>query len=236
MIETLQEIGLSHRESKCYIALLELGSTKIGPLCKKTEIPSSKIYEILEKLIKKGLVAYTLKDNIKYFQASDPKNIINHLEDKKKMVEQIIPQLLLKQQFSKKQSVELFEGEKAILRLFTNRIADAKPKELYVEFAMSENNKTEQINRHFRTLTLKKKEKGLDVRILKNIKDYKREKHTKVKLRYTQFNLPQGISIFRDSVIITSWGETPTAIKIESELYAKQYKEFFLELWVGAKK
>ena len=60
---------------------------------------------------------------------------------------------------------------------------------------------------------------------------YKKEKHTKLKLKYTEFNLPQGITIFRNTVIILSWIESPIAIKIESETISKQLREFFIDLW-----
>jgi hypothetical protein len=73
------------------------------------------------------------------------------------------------------------------------------------------------------------------VKLLKNIKDYKKEEHTKLKIRYTEFNLPQGITIFRDYVILVSWIDSPIAIKIESEVFAIQLKKFFLELWKIAK-
>ena len=84
-------------------------------------------------------------------------------------------------------------------------------------------------------MTLKRKDKGLDTRLLKNIKYYKKEKHTKLKLKYTKFNLPQGITIFRTYVIILSWIDFPIAIKIESEIFSSQLKDFFLELWNVAK-
>ena len=228
MIETLQELGLNRRESICYTALLELGSSKVGEIIKKTEIPSSKIYEILEKLIKKGLVSYIIKGKIKHYQASDPKTLLNYIDEKKKKVQEIILQLLSKQKLSKRQNVEIFEGQKAIFSLFTDLIHDAKPKELYLIFSINEENKNEQANLFFRNLTIRRKEKKLDVKLLKNIKYYKKEKHTKLKLKYTKFNLPQGITIFRNNVIILSWVESPIAINIESEIFADQLREFFL--------
>lgn len=234
--ETLQELGLSRRESICYISLLELGSSKVGKIVKKSNIPSSKIYEILNKLIQRGLVSYVIKDNVKHYQASDPKNLINYIDEKKKKVEEVLPELLLKQKFSNKQSVELFEGQKAIFTLFTNLISDAKPKEMYFIFSLNEENKNDQANLFFRNLTIRRKEKKLDVQLLKNIKHYIKEKHTKLKLRYTEYNLPQGITVFRNYVILLSWTESPIAIKIESKTFAKQQKEFFLELWEKAKK
>ncbi len=234
--ETLQELGLSRRESICYTALLELGSSSIGDIVKKAGIPSSKIYEILDKLIKRGLVSYVIKNNVKYYQSSDPKTLINYIEEKKRKIEEVMPQLLLKQKFTKKQSVELFEGQKAVFTLFTDLIRDAKAEELYLVFSIDEENKGDQANLFFKNLAVRRTEKKLDVRLLKNIKYYIKEKHTKLKLRYTKFNLPQGITIFRNYVILLSWTETPAAIKIESEIFAGQLRTFFSELWETAKK
>ncbi len=234
--ETLQEIGLNKRESICYTALLELGSTTIGKIIEKTEIPSSKIYEILNKLIKKGLASYIIKGKIKHYQASNPQNLLNIVDEKRKKIQEAIPELLLKQKLSKKQSVEIYEGQKAIFTLFTNLIENSKQKEKYLIFSINEENKNEAANLFFKNLAIRRKEKKLDVKLLKNIKHYKKEKHTKLEIKYTKFNLPQGITLFQNNTIILSWTETPTAIKIESENFTKQLKEFFTQLWKEAKK
>jgi len=233
--KALQELGLNKRESICYTALLELGSSKIGAIVKKTGIPSSKIYEILDKLINRGLVSYVKIGKIKHYQASDPKTLLNYIDEKKKKIEEILPQLLLKQKLSTKQSVEMFEGQKALFSLFTNLIKDAKAKEQYLIFSINEENKNDAANLFFKNLAVRRKEKKLDVRLLKNMKHYKKEKHTKLKLKYTEFNLPQGITIFRNIVVILSWVESPIAIKIESETISNQLREFFLGQWKIAK-
>jgi len=232
---TLEELGLSRRESICYSALLELGSSKVGVICKKTKIPSSKIYEILDKLIDRGLVTFVIRGKIKHYQSSDPKILLSLVDEKKHMIEEILPSLLLKQKFSKKQSVEMFEGQKALFSLFTDLISDAKPKETYLVFSIGEENKNEQAKLFFRNLTIRRKTKKLDVRVLKNIKYHVKERHTKVLLRYTKVNLPQGITIFRESVVMVSWLDSPVAIKIQSKVFADQFKEFFLDLWKDAK-
>lgn len=233
--ETLQELGLNRRESICYTSLLELGSSKVGEIVRKTKIPSSKIYEVLNRLIQRGLVTYVIKNNIKHFQASDPRVLLNFIDEKKKRLKHIMPQLLLKQKLSKKQSVELFEGQKAVFSLFTNLISTARSKELYLVFSIDEENKNEQANLFFKNLAVRRKGKKLDVRLLKNERYYSKEKHTKLKLRYTNFNLPQGITIFRNLLIILSWADSPVAIKIESETIAEQQRNFFLDLWKKAK-
>ncbi|MBW3012929.1 helix-turn-helix domain-containing protein, partial [Candidatus Woesearchaeota archaeon] len=83
-VETLLEgLGLTKSEISVYLALLELGSSTTGKIVDKSGASSSKIYEILDKLIQKGLVSYVLKANIKYFEAAPPKRILDYIEEKK---------------------------------------------------------------------------------------------------------------------------------------------------------
>lgn len=235
MIEELEELGLGRREALTYVALVELGSSKVGVIVKRTGIPSSKIYEILDKLIKRGFVSYVIKGKVKFYQAADPRNLLAYIEEKKKKVQDVLPQLLLKQKFVKRHSVEMYEGQKALFSLFTDLIKEGKPNELYIVFSIGEENKSKEATLFFKNLAVRRKEKRLDVRILKNIQEYRKEKHTKVKLRYTRFNLPQGITVFRNNVIIVSWVDSPVAIRIESSTFADQLRNFFLEHWKESK-
>ena len=52
----LEKIGLTNGESKVYLALLEIGLSSTGQIIEKSQITSSKVYIILQKLEKKGLV------------------------------------------------------------------------------------------------------------------------------------------------------------------------------------
>ena len=58
----LENIGLTDGEIKVYLALIKLGSSTSGPITDKSGVSRSKIYNILERLIQKGLVSYTIKE------------------------------------------------------------------------------------------------------------------------------------------------------------------------------
>ena len=239
MIEkTLRELNLNKTESQTYLALLKLGKTTTGPLCKQTKIPSSKIYAILNNLESLGLVTHNIQGKTKQFTPRNPKVLFSLIEEKKTKIKAILPELLAIHHEENEQSVELYTGYKAVFALFDELIHSAKSKEDYFVFAVKEHNKDEQMNRFFRTLTLRRKEKNLNVKILKNATARKglEKKHSKVKLKYTEFNLPQGITIFRNDVILISTSnKEPTAIRITSKSYAKEMHTFFLELWKKAK-
>jgi sugar-specific transcriptional regulator TrmB len=232
VIENMQELGLSKREESCYCVLLEIGETTVGALINKTKIPSSKIYEVLDRLIEKGLVSFVIKSGRKNYQAKSPQIFLQQLDEKKKKLEVLVPKLMSIQNTSA-QSVEMFVGAKAILTMFTNIIADVKKGEDYLIFALGEEKKSESENIILRTLTLRRKDKNLNVMMLKNKKYKNNELHTKIKIKYVDFDFPQGITVFRDKVIFLSWSnpEAPLAVVITSEEFSGEFKKFFGSIW-----
>ncbi len=240
--EILSEIGLTERESKVYLALLELGSTTTGPLVKKSGVPNSKIYEILESLQNKGLVSWIIKGKTKYFQASDPKKILSIFKEKEREIENLIPLLEFKQK-KEKQSVELFEGIKSIFAFLTDLIDASKKGETYYSFSFGKEHENEQVEIFYKKIGIKRQEKGLSIRILANkeaedaFKKAYADRIASLKkiVRITDFNFPQGIIVFRDNIIILNWEETPTAIHIQNKKLSDQYTKFFEDLWKQAK-
>ena len=105
--ELLRQIGLTDGEIKIYFALLDKGSSKTGELSKNSGVHTSKVYPILDKLIQKGLASYIIENNVRYYQATDPKQLIEYMRQKKraideqeKEIEKLIPEILLKQKIS----------------------------------------------------------------------------------------------------------------------------------------
>lgn len=243
-LNAFEEIGLTKREVKVYLALLELGSTTIGRILEKTLIPSSKIYEILSRLENKGLVSHIKIEGKRNYQAADPKSVLTFLDEKRAKISEIMPELLEKQKFSgKKQSVEMFEGNQAIFNMLRNIIENSKPRDLYLAFTHGEEHQNETINIFYKNFIKRRKEKKLDIKLLANnsIKKLFQELYTKkefqeTSIKFTDFNFPHGMTIFKDNIIMITWKENPTAVKIQSNQIADEFRNFFLQLWKLAKK
>lgn len=242
-ISAFEGIGLTPREIKVYLALIELGSTKIGRILEKTQIPSSKIYEILGRLQDKGLVSYVKVENTRHYQASNPNSILTFLDEKRTKISEVIPELIEKQKFAQeKQSVEIFEGPKAIFNLLTNMISSAKPGEFYLAFTHGEEHQNELINIFYKKFIKLRNEKKLLVKLLTHThvkplfeKIYTKEEFKQTHTRFTDFNFPQGLTIFQDNLIFVTWGEHPTAVRMKSERISSDFRAFFLQLWNLAK-
>ena len=91
--EGLAELGIKGNEAKIYLSLLKLKSSSVGEIAKKSETNRRDVYDILEKLINKGLVTYIFRNNVKYFQASDVHNLVEMVKEKEKILGSIMPAL-----------------------------------------------------------------------------------------------------------------------------------------------
>ncbi len=238
MEKIFRDLGFSEREIKVYLSLLELGSTTVGPIAAKTRLQHSKVYQTLEKLIDKGLVSFIIKSKTKYFQAHDPKQILNILKEKEKRFSEILPKLKEKQGHSKeKQIATVYEGYKAIKAMFDLILEELNNKSYYYVFAFKDDYLTSKIASIFlRNIHMQLSDKKVDDRLIANIsikKEFKKNYSDikAIKYKFTNINLPLGLMIINDRVINWIWGERPTAVEIVSKQIAQQYKKFFLEIW-----
>jgi len=145
-ITILKKIGFTNGEIMVFLALLELGETTTGPIINKSHISSSKVYEILYKLIEKGLVSCIYKDKIKYFQPSSPKMLIDYFkkekmifEESEKALQDIIPQLEQKYKTSEEsQTSSVYEGFAGIKTALSQMLDKMEKKEEYYVFTVDE--------------------------------------------------------------------------------------------------
>jgi hypothetical protein len=57
-----------------------------------------------------------------------------------------------------------------------------------------------------------------------------------VEMRFLSLPFPHAVGIGKKRVIISLWLPTAIAFEIESERMTKRYRDFFEQMWLGAKK
>jgi sugar-specific transcriptional regulator TrmB len=241
--EILEQIGLSRNEIKIYFTLLELEQSTATPIVRKSGIPNSKIYPTLDKLIKKGLVSYVIKNNVKYFQASDPKNLIELLSNKEKQIiqqkneiEKLIPVIEHKRKLAKdKQEAAIYEGLDGIKAAFSRLINSVQKEQEYYVFTLGEELERDDLKRFFQNYHKTRIEKKIKVKLIASEKIrevfIKYHKYKNMRVKYSRQKLPAGIFIYDDCVMTVVWHGEPTAFVIKSKNNASQYREFFNEIW-----
>jgi HTH-type transcriptional regulator, sugar sensing transcriptional regulator len=235
----LEDIGLTNAEIKVYIALLELGTTTAGPILDKTGLQNSVVHMTLHKLLEKGFATYILKGKTRHYQASDPKNILNFIEQKKKKFETLLPELLIRQKTQEKQEAEIYEGIKGFKNAHYEMIEEAKKGDEYLFFSFSqmESEYTEQALAFFKDFERERKLRGIAIkgicpRELRN-KLLDRDMST---MLFVDFPIPTNISICNDKVIFMPWEDKPITILVHSRQLAESFKNFFYSIWNKYKK
>jgi len=241
--QLLEEIGLTKGEVKVYLTLLKTGETTTGKIIEEAQISSGKIYEILDKLIKKGLVSFIVKEKTKYFQSSSPKRILDflnekekNLETKKKEIEKELP-LLLKMQKPQVSETVLFRGLKGIQTAIFQALESLnKDEEVLAMGIISRKDErynilwekwhNERVSRKIKCKAIFS-EKGEYYKTLKNMKF--------IDLRIIDELTPSPIDIMGDKVLIFTYGDEPSCLYIENKEIAESFKSFFETLWKVSK-
>ncbi|MFH1053130.1 MAG: helix-turn-helix domain-containing protein [Candidatus Woesearchaeota archaeon] len=233
----LYEIGLSEREISVYTSLLKLGSSTTGPVIKSSGVQSAKIYETLDKLIKKGLATFIVKDKIKYFQASDPNILLSMFEEKKENLSKTVRELnAIKNMIESEYDSKVYEGIKAIKSVFFEMYNYIGKNSEYCVFPLGEQLNSEELLLFWSQVLHKQRAMKISIRTLPN-KKWKKifqdhyGKYEFIKIRYSDQTFPTGIFIFKDHVLNVLWSEKPVAFLIKSKENYLRWQKFFDEQW-----
>ncbi len=241
----LEGIGLTKSEILVYTALLRIGSSATGRIVKEAGISSGKIYEILDKLIEKGLVSYILKNNVKYFSASDPHKIKEYVEKQKREVEKkeeqinkLLPELeKLKKLKEEEYSAEILMGVGGFKTALMS-VAEALPKNSEFLSLGGSGVRRTNINIIWKKTSRILNKKKIKARFIVTeiSKESKKELQNYVR-EYPNFNhrfLPgfhlAPVIVGEDRTLIINF-EHLSVIVIKSKTIAEQFRFFFESLW-----
>lgn len=91
--EVLEAFGLHPKEQTVYLALLPLGATTLTPLARAADLPLTTVQSIVERLVKRGLVAVSKHKSRQVYEAYDPGVLRTILHHQIEEVATIIPDL-----------------------------------------------------------------------------------------------------------------------------------------------
>ncbi|MDD5163159.1 MAG: helix-turn-helix domain-containing protein [Candidatus ainarchaeum sp.] len=233
----LEKFGLNANESRIYLALLRLGSAQAGKISKQTQVNRTSTYDALERLIAKGLVAFSIEANRKLFFPAAPSRFLELLKEQEKIASDLLPELN-KMFFASKEKEEsnIYKGKKGIKSI----LQDILNYNSYVAFG-SGGRFFEIMGHDFSAFQKRKIEKKIRSRIVVNISS----KTTQgIKEAYASFRFipdeyssgPVTTFVFGEKVAIVIWAETPFATVISSKEVAENFKHHFELLWKMAKK
>ena len=233
-IEHFQKIGFSYNEAKVYLTLAEIGSSKAGAVSKHSSLDRSSVYNALKSLIEKGMVSYVIIGKIKWFQCSDPKNILVYLSNKLELAKGFVPEIdKVRKQTKLKENVRLFKGARGIKTVFEDILRNAKENLIFG----SEGQFSKNMPLFEKQFSNKLENKGIKVRsIVRTNREFEEKKGLSNKKRIpSTTESPVVTNIYCNKIAIIIWSEIPEAILIENEKAANAYRDYFEFMWKHAK-
>ncbi|HLC66222.1 MAG TPA: helix-turn-helix domain-containing protein [Candidatus Nanoarchaeia archaeon] len=248
-LTSLRNIGLTDGEIRIYEALLELGETTRTALAKKSGISPSKIYDVANRLLEKGIISAVKKQGVLHFSAADPERLKSFLQQKEEalhqeraVVDQLLPTLLLKYQKTAKQTdIEVFYGWEGMQTAYSDIIKSLGVGDCNYVFGASTGHDSAQADRFFSQYNQQKRKKGFATKIIFN--EEMRGNHERIhvftqtpnELRFLHHDTFTEINTYKDTVLFIMLFKNPTVIRIRSREAADSFRKFFATLWHQAK-
>lgn len=249
-IADLKKIGLTDGEIRVYHALLELGETTRTELAKKSGISPSKIYDVANRLLVKGIISLVKKQGVIHFSAAHPERLKDFLDQKEEelkeeraLVDKLLPSLVLGYKKTEEHTdVEVFYGwdglKTALLRLENSM---GKNDESLV-FGASIGKDPQQADIFFRQHQQRIQRRGYKVRIIFNEDIRKRKKryayYTQSRLHEIRFLHQQTLTelyIYKEYVLFLILLKRPIAIRVKNREAVDSFRQFFETMWKQAR-
>jgi HTH-type transcriptional regulator, sugar sensing transcriptional regulator len=131
LIESLQNLGLTEKEAKVYLALLQLGPATPYRIAVKAGIKRPTAYVIAEELVEKGIIVHVPGEEPKRYIARAPESVIESEEARLSSARRILPELKsLQKGTAEKPSVLYFEGTEGMRQALMYRAKDLHDTEI----------------------------------------------------------------------------------------------------------
>lgn len=234
----LEEIGLTKGEIKVYLALAKSGSLSKTKLSVKSNVSSSKVYEISEKLLQKGLIGKIKKNGKIVYQINNPEVLLNFIEEREKrikeekeIVKKIIPLIKGLENKETDSRFEIFEGNEGLKRCVNELLDDVKKNEEICGFGIEAKN-IGLLHQYHKERTLK----NIKQRLIFSNKDIYWTDYKGKNNRFIKDITDIGIAITSKKVLLVSQSKKPVTLVIEHKEFNKSFKQIFEKLWSIAEK
>jgi sugar-specific transcriptional regulator TrmB len=246
----LKKIGLTEGEMRVYGALLDLGDTTRTQLARKSGISPSKIYDVANRLLEKGIISAVRKDGTLHFSASNPERLNDFVKQKEEdlqrerdIVNEVLPSLMLRyQKTSENADIEVFYGWEG-MRTVYNELSNTLSKgDLNIILGASRGQDSTKVSRFFGQYFEKIERRGYKIKIIfnENARPMKRltsyfEKSKLHEIRYINQETFTEVNVYRNTVLLIMLLRKPVVIRISSKEAADSFRAFFGSVWKVAK-
>ena len=236
----LEKFGLTKTEEKVYLALLRIGGSPAADLIKRTQLHRTTVYDVLDRLIEKGLVGYVVQNKIKHYSAAKPSKFLGMAkaeaqlaQEKQKLAREVASKLnQLEKDARERTTAQIFVGAKGV-RTIMNDIIETRKN--FISFGAA-GRFMSLVPTHYVLQWAERRRKNNILAKIITIKGMKTTfKLNKVRYLPDKYFSPVSTLIYGDKVALIIRDEPIVIVLIESKKLAQSYKNYFELLWKIAK-
>lgn len=228
----LQHFGLSDKEARVYIAALEIGPSPVQAISKKAEVNRATTYVQIASLSGRGLMTSYEQGKKRFFVAESPERLaaiyedeLQHLRDKERVLQEIMPELKRMRPGVEMPTVRLFEGHDGLEVVRAEYVKAGKQQ---VMGALGEEYYMRAIPQESRMRAAQRvRQAGIEGNLIISVKDVEGEKNgdapkrtpsgiTRRFVSQAQYDMPGEIAVFNKKIVMLSYKGDPVAVVIES--------------------
>lgn len=250
-IDNLRKIGLTAGEIKVYQSILALGDCTKTLLAKQSGVSPSNIYDITNRLLKKGIISRIEKNGIAHFSPANPSLLLNYITDKEKelqnekqIVQSLLPRLLAEYSEKKeKHLIEMFYGWQGLTQIFEELLQECKPgdKNYVIGAGIGEN--SARADTFFLKYSALRAQKKIHTKILFDQPMRKQKQRLnffqnskQYEIRFLPTTSPTEVMIYNNTLCILLLLHEPIVIRIRNNQAAHSFIEYFNLMWQLGKK
>lgn len=237
----LARLGLHPNDLKVFTAIAELGKTKTGAIMEYTGVGSSQTYLSLGRLVKRGLVSYQVRNNVRYYQAEIPDELIGEARQNVAQLEQLSESIVRAPHVVERNYINTYEGRdgfnKAFLRFMES--ADEHERILITGFTHSVPHLRELRSFLYRYNMLAEAkhctmQMVMDTKFRHSLEERTGKAYV-VRFLSSRYFTPCATSVSKSEVLLSVWGDHPLAISINEPATVESFRKNFELLWASAK-
>jgi len=228
--EALRSMGLNEKEIAVYLANLRIGSSLVQEIAKSSGLNRTSSYDLLSSLEKKGFVSYTITSGKRYYQATDPKKLLDLIKEKESLIKKALPELnTIKEFIIKKPTVEVYIGKNGLKSIFEDILRNSSS---FLCLA-SKKNLLELFKYYLPHFVNRRIKKKIKVRIISDAVPI----DEKAPYKLIKQNLKTATWIYNGKIAMVSLEEKePIGILIQETNFYHTHKMMFNLLWGNLKK
>ena len=238
-VTILKKLGLSDKEIKVYLALLEYGAISVRGLADITDLNRGTVYDILKRLQELGLVGYYHHETKQKFTAEKPEKLINLLKTQEERIvelksnlKDLVPELnSLKDKGANSPVTKYYEGTNGIRSISEDVLESQEKDDEY--YVYSAKKASEDLNRAMPDFTKKRIKKEIRVKAISLAKGGSTSGLDERKWLGSDDDSATFIIIYAGKCAFISHDsqDNPVGVIIENQMIYETQKKIFLQLW-----